>query len=184
MTFEANIKAWLELITGYTVVQAPYSGARKVAPYITFQIIGIAPMVDGFKKAFVGADFRRWTQAKITVSVNVYADKGYQKLSDILSANDWQDARIALKDDGVALAFLQGSAPNNLTGLGDSDYRSRWQSDLTMNADLTNDRARYLIDQMMVSGEWATADGGDIIEIEGETDTNSARLDAGIEVTL
>ena len=184
MTLETNIKAWLELITGMTVVQAPYSGSRKSAPYMTYQIIGISPMIDGFKKSFVGSDFRRWTQATITVSVNVYADKGYQALADILSANDWQDARIALKDGGVALAFVQGSPPNNLTGLGDTDFRSRWQSDLTMSADLTNDRTRYLIDHMLVSGTWHTADDGDIIQIESETDQNTARLDAGIEVAL
>ena len=184
MTFEANIKSWLELITGVTVVQAPYSGSRKTAPYVTFQIINVAPMVDGFRKAFVGSDFRRWTQATITVSVNVYADKGYQTCADILSANDWQDARIALREDDVALAFVQGTPPQNLTGLGDTDYRSRWQTDLTFSADLTHDRTRYIIDQWELAGEWATADGGDVITIETNTDNNTGRLDAQIEVTL
>lgn len=184
MTIEANIKAWLAYTTGLAVLQAPYKGQRPAGDYATYQIIGSVPMVDGFKREIVDGKIRRYTAADITVSLNIYADKGYSIAHNVLSANDWQDARILLKDNDMALAFVSGSSPQNLTGFGDTDFRSRWQTDLLIKADLTHDRTLYLIDALTVSGEFNREDGGDTITIESVADENTGRLDAMLEVVL
>jgi len=164
MTIEANIKDWLEFITGLTVLQAPYKGPRPAGDYATYQIISSAPHIHGYDRRLVGGNFRRYTAADITVSVNIYADKGYSIAHNILAANDWQDARILLAD-GADLAFASGSAPQNLTGFGDTDFRSRWQTDLLIRADLTHDRTAYLIDSIVIEGDFVREDGGDTISI-------------------
>jgi len=159
MTFEANILDWMEYTTGLaTVKQAPYSGARPASPYGTFQINTVAPLQHGYKVTTIVGETsftdRRFTQAVITVSANVYADKGYSYLTKALSSNDWWEARMKLLEGDIKLAFQYGSAPINLTGLGDTDFRSRWQSDFTFYADLTHERTRYVISQWDLAGQF------------------------------
>lgn len=153
--FEQAIREWLVLTSDVTnVKQAPYRGERPVAPYATYQIIAVAPMANGFKSTYnaaTGLD-TRFTSAIMTVSVNVYSDQGYSAIAKAHAANDWWEARQILAP--AAMVFAQGGQINNLTALGDTDWRSRWQSDLTFHVDLTQERARYLINQWMITGTW------------------------------
>ena len=153
MTIEANIRAWLQLAApGSDVKQAPYQGERPTGDYLTYQIIAVDEQEAGWKVTYSDGIDTRYTSAVLTVSVNAYAAKGYGLLANAKALGDVWEARLALKADDVALAFMQGGATQNLTALGDTGFRSRWQCDLMFHADLTHERTRYLIDQWHVDG--------------------------------
>lgn len=155
MTFEAAIRAFLVLTSGISdVKRAPYRGDRPASPYATYQINTVAPMIDGYKSTYnpTGSIDTRYTSAVMTVSVNAYADYGYRALSQVLASNDWWEARQTLTP--AMMAFQYGGTINTLTALGDTDWRSRYQCDLTFHVDTTHDRIRYLIEQWELTGNW------------------------------
>lgn len=153
MTIEANIRAWLQLAApGAEVKQAPYDGERPVGDYLTYQIIGVDEQEAGWKVTYADGTDTRYTSAVLTVSVNAYAAKGYALLANAKALGDVWEARGVLKAGDIALAFMQGAATQNLTGLGDTGFRSRYQCDLMFHADLTHERTRYLINEWHMSG--------------------------------
>lgn len=160
MTIEANLRTYLLLAApGAQVKQAPYEGARPDSPYLTYQIISVLENQNGWKVGYAaGVDTLR-TAAVLTVSVNSYADKGYQFLSNAKALGSAWEGRMALAADDIALSFMQGGSTNNLTGLGDTGFRSRYQCDLMFHADLTHERTRSLIDQWALTGTFSAADG-------------------------
>lgn len=160
MTIEANIRAYLLLAApGAQVKQAPYEGDRPAGDYLTYQIINVLENQNGWRVDYAdGVDTLR-TSAVITVSVNAYAPKGYQYLSNAKALGSAWEGRMALKADDIALAFMQGGGTGNLTGLGDTGFRSRYQCDLMFHADLTHERTRSLIDQWALTGQFSAADG-------------------------
>lgn len=164
MTIEANIRQWLLLAApGAAVNQAPYEGPRPTTPYLTYQVNAIAEQQCGWRTLNAAGVDTRYTSAIITVSVNAYADKGYQYLSNAKAQGDQWEARELLRADDIALAYMQGGSTNNLTGLGDTGYRSRYQCDVMFHADLTHARTRYLIDQWILYGSFTAADGSDVV---------------------
>lgn len=160
MTIEANIRQWLLLAApGAQVKQAPYEGDRPAGDYLTYQIINIAEQQNGWRTRHADGIDTRSTAAIITVSVNAYASKGYAYLSNAKALGDVWEARVALLDGDVSLAFMQGGATNNLTGLGDTGYRSRYQCDVMFHADLTHERTRYLINEWALAGQFTVDEG-------------------------
>lgn len=163
MTIEANIRAYLLLAApGAQVKQAPYEGARPATPYLTYQIINVNEQQNGFKATYADGKDTLRTAAVLTVSVNAYADKGYQLLANAKALGSAWEGRTALSNGGLALSFMQGGATNNLTGLGDTGFRSRYQCDLMFHADLTHERTRSLIDEWALTGEFVTGDGDEV----------------------
>lgn len=159
MTIEANIRKWLLVAApGVAVKQAPYEGDRPATPYLTYQVISIAEQQTGWKRTNTAGTDTRYTSAVITVSVNAYADKGYGYLSNAKALGDVWEARMALRDGDIALAYMQGGGTGNLTGLGDTGFRSRYQCDLMFHADLTHERTRSLIDEWALDGEFIVDD--------------------------
>lgn len=160
MTIEANIRAYLLLAApGAQIKQAPYEGDRPAGNYLTYQIINVLENQSGWKTTYAAGKDTLRTSAVITVSVNAYAAKGYQYLSNAKALGSAWEGREALRKDGIALAFMQGGGTSNLTGLGDTGYRSRYQCDLMFHADLTHERTRYLIDEWHLTGEFKAGDG-------------------------
>jgi hypothetical protein len=160
MTIEANIRAYLLLAApGTQVKQAPYEGERPATPYLTYQIIGVLENQNGWSTTYTGGKDTVRTSAVLTVSVNAYTDKGYQALSNAKALGSAWEGRTALSSGGLALSFMQGGATNNLTGLGDTGYRSRYQCDLMFHADLTHERTRSLIDEWALAGRFTVTDG-------------------------
>lgn len=159
MTIEANILSYLKLAApGAQVKQAPYEGDRPAGNYLTYQIISVLENQNGWKTTYAAGKDTLRTSAVITVSVNAYAPKGYQYLSNAKALGSAWEGREALRKDGIALAFMQGGGTGNLTGLGDTGFRSRYQCDLMFHADLTHERTRSLIDQWALTGVFNTAD--------------------------
>ncbi len=164
MTIEANIRAWLQLAApGAEVKQAPYQGERPTGDYLTYQIIAVDEQEAGWKVTYSDGIDTRYTSAVLTVSVNAYAAKGYGLLANAKALGDVWEARGALKANDVALAFMQGGATQNLTALGDTGFRSRWQCDLMFHADLTHERTRDLINEWHLTGEFSSADGSFVV---------------------
>lgn len=160
MTIEANIRAYLLLAApSAQVKQAPYEGDRPAGDYLTYQIINVLENQNGWKTTYAAGKDTLRTSAVITVSVNAYASKGYQYLSNAKALGSAWEGREALRKDGIALAFMQGGGTNNLTGLGDTGFRSRFQCDLMFHADLTHERTRSLIDEWHLTGEFKAGDG-------------------------
>ena len=159
MTIEANIRAYLLLAAPVAQVkQAPYEGGRKSGDYLTYQIINVLENQNGWKTTYAAGKDTLRTSAVITVSVNAYAAKGYQYLSNAKALGSAWEGREALRKDGIALAFMQGGNTSNLTGLGDTGFRSRYQCDLMFHADLTHERTRSLIAQWALTGEFKVDD--------------------------
>lgn len=159
MTIEANILSYLKLAApGAQVKQAPYEGDRPAGDYLTYQIINVLENQNGWKTTYAAGKDTLRTSAVITVSVNAYAAKGYQYLSNAKALGSAWEGRMALRKDGIALAFMQGGGTGNLTGLGDTGFRSRYQCDLMFHADLTHERTRSLIDEWALTGVFNTAD--------------------------
>jgi len=160
MTIEANIRQWLLLAApSAQVKQAPYEGPRPDTPYLTYQIIGVSEQGAGWRVDYADGKDIRSTSAVLTVSVNAYSDQGWRYLANAKAMGDVWEARTALLANDVALAYMQGGATNNLTGLGDTGYRSRYQCDLMFHADLTHERTRYLIDQWALDGQFIAGSG-------------------------
>jgi hypothetical protein len=159
MTIEANIRAWLlTAAPGLQVKQAPYEGDRPSTPYLTYQIISIVEQQNGWQVDYAaGIDTLR-TSAVLTVSVNAYADKGYQYLSNAKALGSSWAGRGALKENDIAMAFMQGGATGNLTGLGDTGFRNRYQCDIMFQVDLTHDRTRDLINEWHLTGQFKVDD--------------------------
>lgn len=163
MTIEANLRAYLLLAApGAQVKQAPYEGDRPATPYLTYQVISVNEQQNGWRTDYANGKDTLRTSAVLTVSVNAYADKGYQFLSNAKALGSAWEGRTALSADDMALSFMQGGATNNLTGLGDTGFRSRYQCDLMFHADLTHERTRSLIDQWALTGEFVTGDGDEV----------------------
>jgi hypothetical protein len=160
MTIEANISAYLLLAApGAEIKQAPYEGKRPATPYLTYQIISVLENQNGYKSTYAAGKDTLRTSAVLTVSVNAYADKGYQLLANAKALGSAWEGRQALSNSGLALSFMQGGATNNLTGLGDTGFRSRFQCDLMFHADLTHERTRSLIDEWALAGRFTVTDG-------------------------
>ena len=160
MTIEASIRAYLLLAApGAEVKQAPYEeGDRPAGDYLTYKIINVLENQNGWRVDYAdGVDTLR-TSAVITVSVNAYAPKGYQYLSNAKALGSAWEGRMALKAGDIALSFKEGGGTGNLTGLGDTGFRSRYQCDLMFHADLTHERTRSLIDQWALTGEFKVDD--------------------------
>lgn len=164
MTIEANIRAYLLLAApGAQVKQAPYEGERPAGDYLTYQIINVLENQNGWKTTYAAGKDTLRTSAVITVSVNAYAPKGYQYLSNAKALGSAWEGRQALTNGGIALAFMQGGGTGNLTGLGDTGFRSRYQCDLMFHADLTHERTRSLIAQWALTGQFSAADGSFVV---------------------
>jgi hypothetical protein len=183
MTIEANIRAYLLLAApGTQVKQAPYEGDRPATPYLTYQIISVLENQNGFKSTYAAGKDTVRTSAVLTVSVNAYADKGYQLLANAKALGSAWEGRQALSNGGLALSFMQGGATNNLTGLGDTGFRSRFQCDLMFHADLTHERTRSLIDEWALTGELLVKGGSYVVNVEDETEGPKLDLDFAANV--
>lgn len=163
MTIEANLREFLSVASGLDVKQAPYQGARPDAPYLTYQIISVTEQQAGWRVDYADGVDTTHTAAEIAVSVNAYSPKGYGILSKANACGRAWEGRHTLSANGVALSYAQMGQINNLTGMGDTANRSRWQADLFFHADMRNDLTRALINEWQLSGEF-TAGDGDVIQ--------------------
>ena len=157
---QQSLYDWMTLVNpGVAVKMAPYSGERPAGDYITYQILTIVPMVDGYKHTYTlnAGNLYDWTRinnAEMRVSINAYSPNGIALLNNLQMSNDWWQAKQTLKADGDDIAFVDATGPQNLTGLGDEGYRSRYQMDARFHMTISNTRTKYEIQQWALTGDF------------------------------
>lgn len=134
MSFEAGILNWITEVTGLDAWQAPISNAqdKPTGDYCTFQIG--AMVLSDFNQSEPGAKDADFINTVVTnnatmfLSLNVFKQGGYQDLLNLnASASFWKYRNILLAD---GITINRFGNPQNLTGLGDTNFVDRWQMDI------------------------------------------------------
>ena len=135
MTPEEAILQWITATTGLDAYQAPIRSEqdRPSGDYCTFQIVTInVPDYDNVRAEGKDSDFITKTSqsdAEVTISLNVWKPYGYQDLMRLNHSVDFWESRNLLSQGSAAINRL--GDPQDLTGLGDTNWRDRWQMDIT-----------------------------------------------------
>jgi len=138
--FNQMLYRWITEVTGYPdgyVIKANQNGPRpsevSLDDYATYQIISIAPSdYSDVKKSEFNLDLvqAEYTNKSImAVSVNVYAGNGRQIIQALLQSRYTLIVRNLLREYKAVL--LGASDTRDLTELGDTEYRDRYQADYT-----------------------------------------------------
>lgn len=155
MSIESAITTVLRLIDP-VVIQLPYEGERPTGDYMGFQPMLLVPQrsaaikrVNNGDGTFTQANFY---QAELTVSVNAYGEKGYQRLIALHGAKEDFRTRNLLAPEHMSLITV--GSPRNLSALGDEGYRTRWQADVAFNIRVQTSFVDYQLKQFVITGQW------------------------------
>lgn len=165
---ERSLYNWMTTVhPGVTVVQAPFEGPRPASPYLTYQIISVVPEADRYKSTLNGAKdtVTHFGTATMRVSVNAYAQGGYDLLNKLHQSKRDINSRLALLSDSEDLTLIGQSGVNTLTALGDESWRSRFQSDFNFLVGIKSDWTFERIQQFNLTGEWVREDENQTISI-------------------
>jgi hypothetical protein len=157
-------------VTGLEVWQSPIANGKDkpTGDYITFQVVSVVSsdyhQVNGEVK---DADFITKSvsnNARILVSFNAFAYKGYQALAALNASETFWQHRNTLAADGVSIQKLGN--PQNLTGLGDTNFVDRWQMDVEFNVDLVTQYDWDRIKQIQLAGRFLRVDDtGEVVSV-------------------
>ncbi len=168
MSIESAIQTALELIDP-EVIQIPYDGDRPTGDYMGFQPLSIDMERAAAKKRTNNGDGtftqENFYQAVLTVSINAYGEKGYNRLIQVHGLKEDYRARNLFLPEKMALVSC--SSPRNLTALGDEAYRTRWQADATFHIRVETSFTDYQLRRFLVTGQWVNGD--DIITITSDS---------------
>ncbi len=168
MTPEKAILEWITSTTGLDAYQAPIRSEkdRPSGDYCTFQLINInLPEYDNVRSEGKDADFITKTSqsdAEVTVSLNVWKPYGYQDLMRLNHSVDFWESRNLLNQGSASINRLGN--PQDLTGLGDTNWRDRWQMDITFFIRFENAFDWDRLKQWEINGQFVSFDGSDVIE--------------------
>lgn len=161
-----EIGDWITAVTGITnTFLEPYEGNRpKAGEYAMFQFISVTTPDRSYNRDAANGtdniDREIVSHARVTVSINIYAQDGFDKLLKLKHSGVIWEASEAL---GGNLTLVQLNNPRNLTALSTESFRDRWQSEAVFNVELSSTFTIARLKQLVVSGEWRTEDGSDII---------------------
>ena len=169
MSIESAILQWITDVTGLSAYQAPMDNSKDKpsGDYCTFQIIAI--VMSDFNQennADKDADFIAKTtknNALVTISFNVFSYKGYQKIVDLNASSSFWEYRKQLADEGVTVNRLGN--PQNLTGLGDTNFVDRWQADIEFRVTMQNENDWHKVKAWQLGGRFISDDGNDVISL-------------------
>ena len=136
MTPEEAILTWITSTTGLDAYQAPLrsTAERPSTDYATFQLVNIQlPEFSSIRSAEKDDDYITKTvqsDAVVTLSLNVWKEYGYNELIKLNHSADFWESRNILSQGNAAINEL--GSPQDLTGLGDTNYRDRFQMDVTI----------------------------------------------------
>ncbi|MAO24257.1 MAG: hypothetical protein Unbinned3818contig1000_49 [Prokaryotic dsDNA virus sp.] len=137
MSIESTILAWATDVTGLDVWQSPIdtSKDKPQGEYVTFQIASIVMSdfngseVEGKDEDFITRTTTN--NAQMLISFNVFGYQAYQKIIEMNASEDFWQHRNTLKTGGISINDF--GDPQNLTGLGDTNFVNRWQADVEFN---------------------------------------------------
>jgi len=134
MSHLSAMKAWLMQISeldSQHVILARQNGPRPEGDYITFEILATTGnSFDYSSKDEKDGDFATvyfYNLKQTTLDVNIYSDDGVEIHNKLSHSNELYSIRSLFKDDDMV--FISGATPRNLTGLGDTSWRPRYQSE-------------------------------------------------------
>lgn len=164
------ILTWANDVTGLEIWQSPIDNSqdKPSGEYMTFNIVSIVSSeyhnVDGVVK---DADFITKSvtnHAKMVVSFNAFSRKGYQALSDLNASETFWQHTNTLKQDGITINKLGN--PQNLTGLGDTNFVSRWQMDMEFLIELVTEYDWHRIKEIQIAGRFLRVDNtGEVVSV-------------------
>lgn len=161
-----EIGDWITAVTGITnTFLEPYEGNRpKAGEYAMFQVISVATPDRSYNRDAANGtdniDREVISHARVTVSINIYAQDGFDKLLKLKHSGMIWEANQSL---GTNLALVQLNNPRNLTALSTESFRERWQADAVFNVELSSTFTIARLKQLVISGEWRAVDSSDII---------------------
>ena len=128
-TFEAAIIAWLESVSGLTVVWAEQDANRPALPYVTANITGYGAS-EGFPAQVNNGNdsYTQYIKKVLTVSVNAYGETN-GNIIDLITDSVYNSTLLAsLKTAG--LYFRSISDPIPLAQVVETKWEQRWQVDV------------------------------------------------------
>ena len=167
MSIQSALLTWITEVTNLDAWQAPIdtSKDKPEGEYCTFQIVSIVMsdfnQVDGLATSATNIEKTTKNNATLLLSLNVYAIDGFNKLAQLNASADFWRYRNLLAIEGISINRLGN--PQNLTGLGDTNYVDRWQMDMEfrITTEITNDWDR--ITEISLAGMFLKEDGSGII---------------------
>lgn len=160
----ALIQDWIMLITGYDdqhVIRSDQNGPRPDNDYATYKMIAAQPS-DYNIKSHSAPDpnddvlVTYKNRNKVTVSVNIYASDGLNKLSQLGMSSELLTVRLLLQAEDVAL--VPNCAPRNLNFLDDTDWKPRDQADFMFLTFTELTELNQLILEYEINGKWNNTD--------------------------
>lgn len=167
MSFESTILNWITEVTALDAWQAPIDVAqdKPAGDYCTFQIVSMV-LSDFNQDEPEAKDANLITKvirnnATMVLSLNVFKPGGYQQLLNLNASASFWKYRNTLAAGGISINRYGN--PQNLTGLGDTNFVDRWQMDIELRivTESSNDWDR--IRNMSLGGIFIAADGNNII---------------------
>lgn len=159
---EAAIVKWIEEATGLVAYQAPLRSGqeRPDIDYCTFQMVNIQmPDYNSTDKAERDDDFITKTissHAIVTLSLNVWSSYGYTDLIKLDHSAEYWKSRNTLSQGNVSINEM--GSPQDLTGLGDTNYRDRWQMDATLFVKFENEYDWDKLKEWQINGRFTEID--------------------------
>jgi len=170
MSIESAILTWANDVTGMQLWQSPIDNSqdKPSGEYMTFNIVSIVSSENNnVTGAVKDADFITKSvtnSAKMLVSFNAFSYKGYQALSDLNASETFWQHRNTLKQSGITINKLGN--PQNLTGLGDTNFVERWQMDIEFIIDLVTEYDWDRIKEIQLAGRFLKVNNeGQIVAI-------------------
>ena len=152
------IKSWLELVLGYDdqhVIKANGNGPRPVGDFATF-----------FPVASTGSDYDYYHQGDpdvnddikieylnrqtVSYDVNIYAADGSDLHRKLHHSGSLFEVRAIFQP--AFMALRTSTAARDLTGLGDTKFRPRFQSEYTFAVNSTINETNQVIREVELTG--------------------------------
>lgn len=165
---EEAIFKWVEGVTGLPCWESPVSnaGEKPAGDYATYKMVSMVMSDFNQGDAVVkDADFitkTTYNNAKMLLSLNVFSDRGYNHIIELNHSAEFWDSRNTLKDGGLSINRFGN--PQNLTGLGDTGFVNRWQSDIEFMVTVETQKDWDRLKQIELNGSFTNDDATLIID--------------------
>lgn len=163
MSIESTLLDWLGDATGLDVWQAPIDNSmdKPSGEYLTFQIASIVMsefnQSDGEVKNANELTKTVKNNAKMLLSVNIFSNKGYAQIAQLNASSSFWKYRSDLSEAGISVNRFGN--PQNLTGLGDTNFVQRWQADIEFMLTIETIYDWDRLKQIQLGGKFLIANG-------------------------
>ena len=153
MTILTTIHDWIVSVTGFdpdNVIRGFQTGPRPDDDYATYYILSVVDHdYSSYQKRDLGVDDNievlYSSPKELLVTVDIYALNGHALMSALGQSNDLLATRLLFNAEQLVLLPGGGNA-SSLTGLGDTEWRDRYNGTFTIGAygELTEENQKIL----------------------------------------